>query len=147
MRRRSGQKDDETAKPVESCKNRRVLQKPSSSVCENRRVLQNPSSSARTVEFCTTRRAVLDRFCRFVTLRSITDPTMLYFYGIDVRTPAFNHRPYTVVGRKGSVISAKKGERGIARNSSFFKPVLSDATATAWKIHDSDFRKEGHIEA
>ena len=48
-------------------------------------------------------------------------------------TPAFDHRPYTVVGRKGSVISAKKGERVVARNSSFFEPVLSDATVISGK--------------
>ena len=46
MRRRSGQKGDETAKPIELCKNRRVLQEPSNYVCENRRVLREPSSSA-----------------------------------------------------------------------------------------------------
>ena len=49
MRRRSGQKGDETAKPVE--------------FCENRRVMQEPSSYARTVEFCKNRRIPRDRFC------------------------------------------------------------------------------------
>ena len=80
MRRRSGQKGAETAKPtrtVEFCKNRRVLsartvefcktsrvlQEPSSPAkpvefCKNRRVLQNPSSSARTVGSCKTRRVL-----------------------------------------------------------------------------------------
>ena len=52
MRRRSGQKVDETAKRVEFCENRRVLQEPSSCGCENRRVFPEPSRFARTVEFC-----------------------------------------------------------------------------------------------
>ena len=40
-------------------------------------------------------------------------------------TPTYDPRPYTIVGRKGSVISTKRGEkeREITRNSSFFKPV------------------------
>ena len=38
-------------------------------------------------------------------------------------TPAFDPQPYTIIGRKGSVISAKRGERVITRNSAFFKPV------------------------
>ena len=38
-------------------------------------------------------------------------------------TPAFDPQPYTVVGRKGSMISAKRGERVITRNTSFFKHV------------------------
>ena len=38
-------------------------------------------------------------------------------------TPAFDLQPYTVVGRKGSLISAKRGERVITRNTSFFKHV------------------------
>ena len=46
MRRRSGQKGDETAKPVESCKNRRVLSARTVESCKTRRVLQEPSSSA-----------------------------------------------------------------------------------------------------
>ena len=46
MRRRSGQKGEETAKPVEFCGNRRVLQEPSSCGCENRRILRERSSSA-----------------------------------------------------------------------------------------------------
>ncbi|KAI0229981.1 hypothetical protein LSAT2_019614 [Lamellibrachia satsuma] len=63
MRRRSGQKGDETAIPVESCKNRRVLQErpsPARTVksCKNRRVLQEPLSSARTVESCKNRRVL-----------------------------------------------------------------------------------------
>ena len=36
MRRHSGQKGGETVKPVEFCKNRRVLQEPLSSGCEKR---------------------------------------------------------------------------------------------------------------
>ena len=87
MRRRSGQKGDEAAKPVESCANHRVLsartvescenrrvlrepsssvcanrrylREPSSSVCENRRVLREPSSPARTAEACANRRYTL----------------------------------------------------------------------------------------
>ena len=51
MRRRIDQNDDETAKPVELCRQHRVLQEPSSSGCKNRRVLRKPSSSARIVEF------------------------------------------------------------------------------------------------
>ena len=38
-------------------------------------------------------------------------------------TPAFDPQPYTVVGRKGSMISTKRGERVITRNTSFFKHV------------------------
>ena len=38
-------------------------------------------------------------------------------------TPAFDPQPYIVVGRKGSMISAKRGERVITRNTSFFKHV------------------------
>ena len=38
-------------------------------------------------------------------------------------TPAFDPQPYTVVGRMGSMISAKRGERVITRNASFFKHV------------------------
>ena len=38
-------------------------------------------------------------------------------------TPAFDLQPHTVVGRKGSLISAKRGERLITRNTSFFKHV------------------------
>ena len=61
VRRRRGQKDDETAKAVEFCEKLRVLQKPSSFAnrrilqeppsSAKHRVLQEPSSSARTVEF------------------------------------------------------------------------------------------------
>ena len=45
MRRRSGQKGGETAKPVEFCENRRVLAAILIELCENRRVLREPSSS------------------------------------------------------------------------------------------------------
>ena len=38
-------------------------------------------------------------------------------------TPAFDPQPYTVVGRKGSMISAKRGERVVTRNTSYFKRV------------------------
>ena len=38
-------------------------------------------------------------------------------------TPAFDPQPYTVVGRKGSMISAKRGERVVTRNTSFFKHI------------------------
>ena len=43
-RRRSGQKGDETAKPVEFCENLRVLQEPASSGCDIDRVLRDRSS-------------------------------------------------------------------------------------------------------
>ena len=58
MRRRSGQKGDETAKCVESCKNRRVMSARTVEFCKTRRVLQNPPSSAITVESCKTRRVL-----------------------------------------------------------------------------------------
>ena len=50
---RSGQKGDETAKPIKCCEYRRILQEPSSSArliefCENRQVLQDPSSLVTT---------------------------------------------------------------------------------------------------
>ena len=69
MRRRSGQNGDETEKPVEYCKNRRVLSARTVEFCKNRRVLQEPSSSARTVEFCKNRR-VLQEPLSLVTIEN-----------------------------------------------------------------------------
>ena len=62
MWRRSGQKGDETAKPVEFCKNRRVMEAILIEFCENCRVLLEPSNSARTVEFCENRRVLREPF-------------------------------------------------------------------------------------
>ena len=56
MRRRSGQKGDEAAKPVESCANHRVLSARTVESCENRRVM-----FARTVESCANRRVLSAR--------------------------------------------------------------------------------------
>ena len=41
-------------------------------------------------------------------------------------TTPFNPKPYKVVSRKGSMITAKQGEHSITRNSSYFKPVIAD---------------------
>ena len=38
----------------------------------------------------------------------------------------FNPKPYKVVSRKGSMITAKQGEHSITRNSSHFKPVIAE---------------------
>ena len=41
-------------------------------------------------------------------------------------TTPFNPKPYKVVSRKGSMITAKQGEHSITRNSSYFKPVIAE---------------------
>ena len=57
MGRRSGQKGDESANPLE--------------FCENRRVLRVWSSSARTVEFCENRRVLQESSCLVTTENSV----------------------------------------------------------------------------
>ena len=41
-------------------------------------------------------------------------------------TAPFNPKPYKVVSRKGSMITAKQGEHSITQNSSYFKPVIAE---------------------
>ena len=80
MRRRSGQKGDETAKPVDICKNRRVLAARTVEFYKNRRVLaartvefllRELSSSTRTVEFCENRGVLRDRSSLVTTEKSV----------------------------------------------------------------------------
>ena len=41
----------------------------------------------------------------------------------DKLTSPFDHRPYTVVNRKGILITAKRNDRNITRNASHFKLI------------------------
>ena len=46
----------------------------------------------------------------------------------DKLTSPFDHRPYTVIQKKGTMITAQRGDRNITRNSSHFKPVELETT-------------------
>ena len=46
----------------------------------------------------------------------------------DKLTSPFDHRPYTVIQKKGTMITAQRGDRNITRNSSHFKPVKLETT-------------------
>ena len=74
-----------SAKTVEFCKTRRVLQEPSRSsartveFCKNRRVLQDPSSSARTVELCKNRRVLQEPLSLVTTKNSAVAKNIIYY--------------------------------------------------------------------
>ena len=40
------------------------------------------------------------------------------------RFPPYDPRPYKVVEKKGSMVTARRDSRSVTRNSSFFKPVV-----------------------
>ena len=58
-------------------------------------------------------------------------------------TIPFNPKPYKVVSRKGSMITAKQGEQSITRNSSYFKPVITEEEEN--KEDKSDVEEEEEL--
>jgi len=75
---------------------------------------------------------------------SVGDSVLLRHTGLHskMHTP-FEPQPYEIVGKKGSMITAKRGDRKVTRNSSFFKAVGAEVTcqrerqATCPPLHQS----------
>lgn len=53
-------------------------------------------------------------------------------------TPTYDVKPYKIVSKKGSMVTAKRGEREVTRDSSRFKPVSFDVPNNPTKEEDDE---------
>ena len=56
----------------------------------------------------------------------------------DKLTSPFDHRPYTVIQKKGTMITAQRGDRNITKNSSHFKHVKLETTVIVESDNDEN---------
>jgi predicted ABC-class ATPase len=54
----------------------------------------------------------------------IGDAVLLKVPKIDKLSSYYDPRPYIITAVKGTMITARRGERSVTRNSSFFKPIV-----------------------